>query len=416
MDPRRTNGRHFSFLHLKRISFIGVFGVNAISQTLVSGWIASKDLEAFSVFALVTGLGNLLAFLDFGAGSIAQTNYLRYLRSGSSKSIMFVKMAVGQSLAISGLICVTGTVLLVLSKSPTLNLVALYLVLLGLTISTNLAINLIYAYGRSELALLLSRSSWFWTLSIVMIFRSYFSANLYQVSLVAVASQFLCGTVAVSFCFVKHFFEKTPKIRDFDNLTRISHLRDYRSIALATGFAGIPLMVSLYADRYIVSYVNGPSSISSLAAYGTLFSGTVGIMNYLYYRKRAQIDYLNFTNSNYEIKSFVREALILCFFYLGAGQLVIHFIFPTQISNLSMHFFYTLGLICIGFSLGLQMRSVAIDYQRVIVRGTLWQSLANIALTFTLAHFIGGIAGPLSTMLAILFVQIPILFTGRTTS
>ena len=168
-------------------------------------------------------------------------------------------------------------------------------------------------------------------------------------------------------------------------------------------------MVSLYADRYIVSYVNGPSSILSLVAYGTIFSGTVGILNFLFYKKRAQIDYSSPMNINYKIISFLKLVPIICIIYFAFGQLAVHFFYPEKISNLYIHFFYSLGLMCIGLSLGLQLRSVSISYQRVIARSVFWQALANIALTFTLAHFIGGIAGPLSTTLAILFVQLPIL-------
>lgn len=411
MDLRPTSRRYFSFLHVKRISFIGIFGINAISQTLVSGWIASQDLKAFTVFALITGLGNLLAFLDFGAGTIAQTNYIGYLRNATSKSILFVKLAMRQSLLMSGLVCLTGTILLIRSQSSLLTLVATYLILLGLTISTNLAINLIYSYGQSELALLLSRSSWFWTLLITLTFRSHFTENLFHVSLIAVASQFLCGIVAVIYCSAKLLLKSSPKIKDLDYTTRISYYKDYKSLALASGLAGIPLIVSLYADRYIISYVTGPSSISSLVAYGNLFSGAVGIMNYLYYKKRAEIDYSNHKATNNEIISFIKIVPIVCIVYLGAGQLAIHLLYPAPISNLYIHFFYSLGLMCVGFSLGLQMRSISIGYQRVIARSVLWQSLANIALTFTLAHVIGGIAGPLSTTLAILFVQIPILYS-----
>ena len=409
MDLRRTASRYVPFLHMKRISFIGVFGVNALSQTLVSGWLASRDLKAFSVFALITGLGNLLAFLDFGAGSIVQTNYIGYLRNGSSKSILFVKFALRQSLVISGLICLTGTTLLILNQSSFLALVAIYLILLGLTISTNLAINLIYANGKSEVALLLSRTSWFWTLLITLIFRNYFEDHLFQVSLIAVASQLLCGLLAVIFCIVKHLLKPSTQNRVVDRISKNSYLRDYRSLALTTGLAGIPLAVSLYADRYIVSYVNGPSSILSLAAYGTLFSGTVGILNFLYYKKRAEIDYSSSMNISFKIISFLKLVPIICTVYFAFGQLAIHFLYPEKVSNLYIHVFYSLGLICIGLSLGLQLRSVSITYQRVIARSVFWQSLTNIALTFTLAHFIGGIAGPLSTTLAILFVQLPIL-------
>jgi hypothetical protein len=366
-------------------------------------------LKVFSVFALITGLGNLLAFLDFGAGTIAHTNYIGYLRNGSLKSIVFVKFALRQSIVVSGLICLTGTILLIVNQSSFLTLAAIYLILLGLTITTNIAINLIYAYGKSEIALLLSRSSWFWTLLITLIFRGYFEDHLYQVSLIAVASQFLCGLLAVMFCIVKQLLKPSPQIRVIDRITKNSYLRDYRSLALTTGLAGIPLMVSLYADRYIVSYVNGPSSILSLVAYGTLFSGTVGILNFLYYKKRAEINYSSTININYKIISFLKLVPIICIVYFAFGQLAIHFLYPEKISNLYIHVFYSLGLICIGLSLGLQLRSVSISYQRVIARSVFWQALANIALTFTLAHFIGGIAGPLSTTLAILFVQLPIL-------
>jgi len=409
MSLRKTASKYVAFLHMKRISFIGVFGVNALSQTLVGGWLASRDLKAFSVFALITGLGNLLAFLDFGAGTIAQTNYIGYLRNGSLKSILFVKFAMKQSLVVSGLICLTGTILLIVNQSYFLTLAAIYLILLGLTISTNLAINLIYAHGESELALLLSRSSWFWTLLITLIFKGYFEDHLYQVSLIAVASQFLCGLLAVMFCIARQFLKSSAQIRAVDRITKNSYLRDYRSLALTTGLAGIPLMVSLYADRYIVSYVNGPSSILSLVAYGTLFSGTVAILNFLYYKKRAEINYSSLINVNYEIISFLKLVPIICIVYLAFGQLAIHFLYPEKTSNLYIHFCYSLGLICIGLSLGLQLRSVSISYQRVIARSVFWQALANIVLTFTLAHFIGGIAGPLSTTLAILFVQLPIL-------
>jgi hypothetical protein len=409
MGRRRTASKHVPFLHIKRISFIGVFGVNALSQTLVGGWLASRDLKAFSVFALITGLGNLLAFLDFGAGTIVQTNYIGYLRDGSLKSFLFVKFALKQSLVVSVLICQIATVLLIVNESYFLNLAAIYLIFLGLTIMTNLAINLIYAVGKSEVALLLSRSSWFWTLLITLIFRGYFEDHLYQVSLIAVASQFLCGLLAVVFCIVKQLLKPSTQIRVIDRSTKNSYLRDYRTLALTTGLAGIPLMVSLYADRYIVSYVNGPSSILSLAAYGTIFSGTVGILNFLYYKKRAEIDYSSSMNVNYKIISFLKLVPIICIVYFVFGQLTIHFFYPEKISNLYIHFFYSLGLICIGLSLGLQLRSVSISYQRVIAQSVFWQALANIALTFTLAHFIGGIAGPLSTTLAILFVQLPIL-------
>ena len=410
MEPLRIMRIFFSINHLKRISFIGIFGVNAISQTLVSAWIASQNLKTFTVFALITGLGNLLAFLDFGTGTIAQTNYIRYLKSGSLKSLFFVKIAIRQSLAISGLICFTGTALLVLSKSSNLNLVAIYLILLGVTIPTNLAVNLIYAYGRSEIALLLSRSSWFWTLFIVAIFRSYFAENLSQVSLIAVSSQILCGIFAVIFCNIKKLLDTSHEFDKNSQINRASFLRDYRSLAFATGLSGIPNMVSLYADRYIISFVNGSSNIASLAAYGSLFSGAVGILNYLYYKERAQIEFFDHLKSIYQVKKFVIKVSTVCFIYFLAGQFTIYLLYPEQISNLYIHLFYSLALLSTGLSLGLQMRSVSIDYQRVIVRSFSWQSIVNITLTFVLAYFIGAIAGPLSTLLAILFVQIPILY------
>jgi len=398
--------------HAKRISFVGVFGLNALSQTLVGGWLAHQDLMAFSVFALITGLGNLLAFLDFGAGAIVQTNFINYLTSNRSGDLLFVRFAIKQSFALSGLITMLAIILLIVSESSTLTLVAIYLIFLGLIISTNIANNLLYANKKSGLALCLSRSSWFWTLLIIVLFRNYFKDNLYQVSIVAVTCQFILGLIAATYCKVKNFLKDFDKISKVSDSEMLKYRKNYKSLALITGTAGIPLMLSLYADRYIVSYVSGTASIASLSVYGTIFSGTVGIINYLFYKERASIDFANRELNRRKSLGFLKIISGVGIIHLICGQLAIYFIYPSKVSNLQMQSLYSMAVISFGFSLRYQLLDVSFEFQKIVARSILLQASANIFLTFVLAHIIGPLAGPLATILAILLVQLPLLHSG----
>jgi hypothetical protein len=399
-------------VHAKTISFICIFGFNAVSQTLVSGWLASKDLKAFSVFALITGLGNILAFLDFGAGAMVQTNYIRYLATRRLGDIFFVKLAIKQAIALTILIASSAMILLIVSGNYIITLVAVYVAFLGLTITTNTANNLIYAHGEPEFALLLSRSSWFWTLLLIIVFKDYFEKNLYQVSIIAVVFQFISGLVAVVYCKVKKILGEFDQISIISDIEMLKLKLEYKSLALVTGIAGIPLMLSLHADRYIVSYVNGAESIISIAAYGSLFSGTAAIITFLFYKFRASTD----LNSKVEIQQkslvFLKISIVVGIVHLIFGQLAVYFLYPSEVSNLQMQTLYTLALISFALSLTYQLRDISMRFQKIVARSVLAQATVNLFLTFVLAHFIGPIAGPLSTVLAVLLVQIPLLHFG----
>ena len=401
-------------VHVKTISFVGIFGLNALSQTLVSGWLASKDLKVFSVFALITGLGSILAFLDFGAGTMAQTNLIRYLVAGKLRDIFFVKLAINQSIALTFLLTTSAIVILIVSANFIITLVAVYLVFLGLTITTNTANNLIYAQGEPELALLLSRSSWVWTFLTVIFFQNYFEKNLYIVSIIAVVFQFLLGLLAIVYCRFKNIFIDLDKIREISDLEISNYKREYKSLALATGTAGIPLMLSLYADRYIISFVNGADSITSLAAYGTLFSGSAGIITYVFYKLRASTDFRSEVDIQKNSAVFLKIVIVVGIAHLISGQIAVHFFYPSNVSNLKMQILYTIALVSFAFSLFYQLRNISIKFQKILARSIFFQATINLILTFSLAHFLGPLAGPLSTILAILLVQIPMLHFGTT--
>jgi hypothetical protein len=307
------------------------------------------------------------------------------------------------------LICLSGLALIVIGKTPFLDVLAIYLVILGLTVSTNMAINLLYSTGKSEIALLLSRSSWFWTLLLILTFKNYFNKNLYQVSLIAVTFQFLCGMIAVIFCKIHKVLKPSTNFKNIVPAQRRLFNRDYRALVIASSFAVVPQMISLHADRYIINYVLGSERISSIVAYGTLFSGTVGVLNYLYYKKRPEIDYSNIESTERESLKFIKITTAVSIFYLCVGQVLIQYLYPEQVSNLHIHLLYFFSLICVGLTLGLQLRSISVAYQKIISWSIFWQSMINIILTFILAHFLGEVAGPLSTFIAYLLIQIPFL-------
>lgn len=397
-------------VHAKTISFVGIFGLNALSQTLVSGWLASKDLKAFSVFALIIGLGSVLAFVDFGAGAMAQTNLVRYLATGNLRDIFFVKRAIFQSVLLSLLLSTTAIIVLSLDSNFTIKLVAVYLIFLGLTITTNTANNLIYAIGQSELALFLSRTSWIWTFLTIQIFSKYFENNLYQVPMLAIIFQFLLGCFSIMYCKIKKIVNDIEKVREISTSEVINYRREYRSLALITGTAGIPLMLSLHADRYVITLVNGSESIASLVAYGTLFSGSTGIMTFFFYKIRFAINFKSEPSIQQNSKYFTRIVIFIAISHLVFGQIAIYYCYPSVVSNIIMQMLYTVALLCFALTLRYQLHHISIRSQKKLARSVFFEAVFNLILTFCLAHYFGPLAGPLSTILAILFVQIPILY------
>jgi hypothetical protein len=395
--------------HLQRVTFFGVFGLNALSQTLIGAWLASQDIAAFTVFALIAGLGNLLAFLDFGAGSIAQTNFLNYLRKGNLKSILFVKLALNQSAIISCLVVISGVITLFLNLNQFVNLAAVYFIFLGFTISTNMYTNLLYAKGYSNLALILSRSSWFWSALIIIVFSAYFKNNLYYVSVIAVIVQFFLGVCAAICCKLMGLFQDFVNIQLIQRDRLASYFCDYKLLAAATGFAAVPSILSLSADRYIVGYVNGSSSIASLSAYGTFFTGSVGLLNFVFYRFRANVSSAEINSLQLKTRSFRTQVCLFGIVHFICGQLLVITVYPIEISNFLMHLLYSLALIFLGFALSYQIQTVTFDFQKYIAKCMILQSFVNLFLTFALSYTIGPIGGALSTTISLSLVLLPLL-------